>query len=136
MLSEKAILITGASSGIGAALAREASRQGASVMLAARRQDRLAALAGELRSSAGSGQRILIHPCDVSDRRQAEHLVSKTISGLGRLDVLINNAGRGHFASIEDTTDETIQSMFALNVFSLWYTIRSEERRVGKECDR
>jgi hypothetical protein len=124
MLSKKAILITGASSGIGAALALEASRQGASVMLAARRQERLAALAEELRSTAGSGQQIFIHPCDVSDRRQAEDLVNEAISRLGRLDVLINNAGRGHLACIEDTTDETIQSMFALNVFSLWYTTR------------
>lgn len=124
MLSKKTILITGASSGIGASLAREASRQGASVMLAARRQDRLAALAEELRSSASSGQRILIHPCDISDRKQAENLVTKTIFTLGRVDVLINNAGRGHFATIEETTDETIQSMFELNVYPLWYTSR------------
>jgi uncharacterized protein len=124
MLKNKTVLITGASSGIGAALAREASREGASLMLAARRKERLDALAGELRLSAGPEQRILTHPCNVADRGQAEDLVKETLSRLGTLDVLINNAGRGHLASVEDTTDETIQRMFALNVFSLWYTTR------------
>jgi hypothetical protein len=124
MLTDKVIVITGASSGIGAALARRASREGASVVLAARRRDRLTALADELRSSARSSQQILSNPCDVSVRSQAENLINDTIAQLGQIDVLINNAGRGHFASIEETSDDVIQSMFALNVFALWYTTR------------
>jgi short-subunit dehydrogenase len=46
------------------------------------------------------------------------------VEEFGRIDILVNNAGRGHFASVEDTTDEMIQNMFALNVFPLWYTTR------------
>ena len=114
-------VITGASSGIGAALARRLAREGHRLVLAARREARLAALERELRAA---GADVLAVRCDVSVRREAEELIHHAVRQFGRIDVLVNNAGRGHFASIEETTDEMIESMFAVNVFALWYTTR------------
>ena len=130
MLTDKILLITGASSGIGEALARRATQLGASVAIAARRKDRLDALAAALQSDAATNQQVLSLPCDIAVRAQAEALVETTIERFGRIDVLINNAGRGHFASIEETDDDVIQNMFTLNVYSLWYTIRPTLRHM------
>lgn len=121
MLTSKVAIITGASSGIGAALAKLLAREGAIVVLAARRVDKLYELAQQIKSDGGIA---VAHPCDVTVKAEAENLVNQTFKDLQRVDVLINNAGRGHFASVEDTTDEMIQSMFKLNVYSLWYTVR------------
>jgi short-subunit dehydrogenase len=121
MLNGKVAVITGASSGIGAALAKRLAAEGAVVVLAARRIERLHALAGQISAAGGHA---VIHPADITVRAEAEHLIHQTIEEQKRLDILINNAGRGHFASVEDTTDEMIHSMFKLNVFALWYTVR------------
>jgi len=130
MLKGNVILITGASSGIGAALARRLAREDARLVLAARRTDRLETLAAELRSS---GARVLAVACDVTEPRQAEELIKRAIGEFSRLDVLVNNAGRGHFASVEDTDDETIARMFAVNTFSLWYTSRPALRQMKQQ---
>lgn len=121
MLNGKVALITGASSGIGAALALGISREGGTVVLAARRKEKLESLAAQI---AGEGHTALTLPTDVTRSADAERLVRTAIERFGRLDILVNNAGRGHFASVEDTTDEMIRSMFELNVFPLWYTTR------------
>src|SRR5262245_9439878 len=78
------VFIPGASPGTGAARAREFPRQGADLALAARRIDRLEALAGELRRS---GRRVLVVPCDVTRDRDLESAVAGTVSELGRIDV-------------------------------------------------
>jgi short-subunit dehydrogenase len=121
MLDGKVAIITGASSGIGAALAVQLSREGAAVILAARRKERIEKLAGEI---SGGGFTALPVQADVTRRPDAEMLLRTAIERYGRLDILVNNAGRGHFASVEETTDEMIRSMFELNVYSLWYTTR------------
>ena len=121
MLNGKVAVITGASAGIGASLAVQIAREGASVVLAARRKEKLEQLAGEI---TGSGHAALAVPADVTRRHDAEMLIRTAVDRYGRIDILVNNAGRGHFASVEETTDEVIRSMFELNVFSLWYTTR------------
>jgi short-subunit dehydrogenase len=121
MLNNKVAIITGASSGIGAALARRLAQEGATVVLAARRVNKLHELAEAIRASGG---RAVVHPCDVTVKAEAEHLIHQSHNDLHRIDILVNNAGRGHLASVEDTTDEMIHSMFKLNVYSLWYTVR------------
>ena len=124
MLKDNVAVITGASSGIGASLARLLAREGAHLVLAARRKKELEAVAKEIRPAVTSDRLVTIVPSDVTVRSQAEELVARTIRELGRIDILVNNAGRGHFASVEDTTDEVIESMFRINAFSLWYTTR------------
>jgi short-subunit dehydrogenase len=116
------ITITGASSGIGAALALELASKGASLALCARRADRLAEIAQRARAL---GARVMEVQTDVSDERQATTFIEQILETFGgRLDVLILNAGRGHCAAVEDTPSQQLHSMFATNVFSLWYLVR------------
>src|SRR5437762_6758171 len=83
-------LITGASSGIGEATAVSLAQLGAAVALAARRTDRLEELAGRLEQDGGTA---VVLTADITDARQAQDAVERTVGELGRLDTLINNAG-------------------------------------------
>lgn len=127
MLTEKVSIITGASSGIGAALAQLLAREGSTVVLAARRTERLEAVAHAIRRGGGTA---LALAADVTNRDDAESVVDRTVREFGRIDVLVNNAGRGHFASVEDTTDAVLGTMFSVNVYSLWYTTRPVLRQM------
>ena len=89
-LAGTAALVTGASSGIGAATARRLAEDGASVTLVARRRDRLEALAAEI---DGAGGTALVVEADITDRTQAEAAVQQAVERFGRLDILVNNAG-------------------------------------------
>lgn len=86
----KVIVITGASSGLGAATARYLSARGASVALGARRSDRIQALADELSRSGGKA---LAMTMDVTRRDQVQKLVDAAVQTYGRIDVMLNNAG-------------------------------------------
>lgn len=112
------ILITGASSGIGRALAVAAASRGIRVGLVARRAELLRDVLEECRERGGEAVAI---DCDVTEREAFERAVDETVEQFGRIDVLINNAGRGHNAYVEDTPDEQLESIFRVNVFSLWY---------------
>jgi len=99
---DQVAIVTGASSGIGLALALQLAGQGAKVVLAARRADRLEQLAVECRSQGGTALSV---PTDVSDETQCKGLVEKTIAEFGRLDMLINNAGMAATALFDDFPD-------------------------------
>ena len=90
MLADKVAIVTGASSGIGAATALELARRNMKVVLAARRTDRVEALAGKIVEGRGHALHVT---CDVTDRGQVEAMVATTLDAFGRVDVLINNAG-------------------------------------------
>jgi len=130
MLKNKVAVITGASSGIGASLAQLLSGQGATVVLAARRKAKLDVLEARIKKEGGKAEAV---KCDVSVREDAEELVHYAVQEFGRIDILVNNAGRGHLGSVEDTTDQIIQSMFEVNVFSLWYTTRPALKYMKKQ---
>src|SRR3954467_4054187 len=106
-------LITGASSGIGEATARALAAEGAKVALAARRKDRLDTLASELDGLAIES--------DITDRSQAINAVETTVTELGRLDIVINNAGVMLLGTIADAPVEEWDRMIALNVQGLMY---------------
>ena len=96
------VIVTGASAGIGQALAMQLARQGAKVAIAARRADRLEQIAAECRAL---GAEDLVVPTDVTDEAQCKALVEKTVAEFGRLDMLINNAGLAVVALFEEFPD-------------------------------
>lgn len=115
-------LVTGASSGIGAATARQLTEHGAAVALVARRVDRLETLA---RSIETSGGRALVIEADVTQRVEAEAAVQQTVTELGRLDVLVNNAGVMLLGPIMEAPIEEWERMVELNVLGLLYCAKA-----------
>ena len=109
-------LVTGASSGIGEATAVALADEGATVALVARRRDRLEALAERI----GAGKALVIE-ADITDLSQAERSVATTVSELGRLDTLVNNAGVMLLGPIVGAPVEEWQRMVNLNVLGLLY---------------
>jgi NADP-dependent 3-hydroxy acid dehydrogenase YdfG len=111
-------LVTGASSGIGAATATALAAQGAAVALAARRRDRLDTLAAEIKDQGGTA---LVLECDITDQQQAAAAVDRTVTELGRLDTLINNAGVMLLGPAAGAPLDEWQQMVELNVLGLLY---------------
>src|SRR5262245_22461117 len=115
-------LVTGASSGIGDATARELAGLGAAVAVVARRSDRLDALTDDIRRGDGRALPIV---ADVTDQAQAEGAVDQTVSELGRLDILVNNAGVMLLGPIEHAPVDEWQRMVELNVLGLLYCTKA-----------
>ena len=99
-LAGKTVIVTGASSGIGEATARLLAREGCNVVLAARRENRLTALAAEL------GEGALAAPTDVTDPAACAALVARAVERFGSLEILVNNAGLGLFGSVVEGDPE------------------------------
>ena len=116
-MPEPVFLITGASSGIGAATARRAAEAGYRVVLAARSEDKLVALAREVDGLAVR--------CDVTEWDDQEALVQQALESFGRLDVAFANAGFGAARSFEASTPEHWRSMVLTNVYGAALTIRA-----------
>lgn len=111
-------LVTGASSGIGEATARALALHGAAVAIAARRKDRLDALAAEIRDAGG---RAVAVECDVTDQEQAIGVVEEAVRELGRLDTVVNNAGVMLLGPIVDAPTTEWDRMVSLNIQGLLY---------------
>jgi short-subunit dehydrogenase len=112
----RVVLITGASSGIGAALAREFARQGADLVLTARRLPLLLELATELRAT---GHRAVAVECDVTEDGALERAVREALEAFGRLDVAVANAGFGVVGPLERLTLDDYRRQFETNVFGV-----------------
>lgn len=123
-LDGKTAIVTGASSGIGEATARRLAHEGCNVTLAARREERLEDLAKELGESA------LVVQTDVSDAAACAALVARTIEHFGALDVLVNNAGLGFYATIPEGNPDDWRQMFDVNVLGVLYTTRAATRHM------
>jgi NADP-dependent 3-hydroxy acid dehydrogenase YdfG len=115
-------LVTGASSGIGDATARDLAGRGAAVALVARRVDRLDALAADIRATGGTALPV---QADVTRRDEAEASVQRAVDELGRLDVLVNNAGVMLLGPVADAPVEEWERMVQINVMGLLYCARA-----------
>jgi NADP-dependent 3-hydroxy acid dehydrogenase YdfG len=120
-MSDPVFLITGASSGIGAATARQAAQAGYRVVLAARSTDRLQQLATEL----GGDDRALAVECDVTEWEQQQAMVQNALDRFGRLDVAFANAGFGAARGFLNETPELWRSMVLTNVYGAALTVRA-----------
>lgn len=116
-MNQKVVAITGASSGIGEAIARRLSQEGASLILGARRTERLEKLAQELPGKA------VVFSLDVTKREQFQQFVNKAISEYGRLDVLVNNAGVMPLAPLAANRVEEWEQMVDVNIKGVLYGI-------------
>lgn len=116
----KVVVITGASSGLGEATARLLSAEGALVVLGARREERLKALADELTKGGG---KVLAIATDVTKRDQVKHLVDEAVKKFGRIDVIINNAGLMPQSLLERLLVEEWDRMIDVNIKGVLYGI-------------
>jgi NADP-dependent 3-hydroxy acid dehydrogenase YdfG len=121
MADDPVLVITGASSGIGAATARAAAAAGHRLVLGARREERLRELASEL----GGEQRALAVGCDVIEWADNEGLAAAAIGGFGRIDAVFANAGFGATRGFLEESPEQWRSMVLTNVLGVAYTIRA-----------
>jgi len=121
MADDPVFLITGASSGIGAATARQASTAGYRLVLAARSPDKLESLAAEL----GGEERAIAVTCDVTDFAQQEAMVQGALDAFGRVDVAFANAGFGAARGFLEESPEQWRDMVLTNVLGCAYTIRA-----------
>jgi len=113
-LRGRVAMVTGASSGLGAHFASVLTRAGASVVLTARREDRLRELAEGLPGS-------LVIAADMSSESDRERIVRETIEHHGRVDVLVNNAGIGEGVAVEDETTDQFRLAMEVNVTAVWH---------------
>ncbi len=119
-IAGKVAVITGASSGLGEATARALSREGAAVVLGARRDDRIQALAKEI---AAQGGKALALATDVTDRKQVQALVDAAVKKFGRIDVMLNNAGLMPNAPLERLKVDEWDQMIDVNLKGVLYGI-------------
>jgi short-subunit dehydrogenase len=132
-MPDRTVIITGASSGIGEALARELSRQNWSVGLIARRQQQLDALAAEIRNAGGT---VSIAVADVADRNQISAAIERLRAELGQVDLLIANAGLGKPDGLCPFSLDDMEQMIRVNLLGVMYSIDAVlpdmlERRQG-----
>jgi hypothetical protein len=120
----KVIIVTGASSGIGEATAKEFAKEGSKVVLAARRVDRLEALAKEI-DAMNTGAQALVVQADLSKLEDIQALITKTLERFSRIDILVNNAGFGRLDWLENLDPvKDIEAQFDVNVMGVVQTTR------------
>jgi short-subunit dehydrogenase len=115
----KVVVVTGASAGIGAELAKQLAAKGAKVVLAARRKEELDAVA------KGIGEQAFAVVTDVTKRSDVERLAKAAIERFGSIDVWVNNAGRGISRSVAELTEEDLDAMWTVNMKSVVYGIQA-----------
>ncbi len=121
-LTDKTALVTGATGGIGGAIARSLHKQGATVAISGRQKEKLEQVASEL------GARVHVLPCDLGDRAAVSRLVDEAIGKLGRLDILVNNAGITKDNLFMVMKDEQWDEVIAVNLTSTFVLMRAGAR--------
>jgi len=129
-LEHSTVVITGASSGIGRATALAFAARGASVVLAARREEALHEVA---RACTDLGGRAVVVPMDVTHEGAVEALAQRATDELGRIDVWVNNAAVTLFGRFEEAPTEAVQRLFQTNLFGYFYGARAALRRFREQ---
>lgn len=124
-LKDKVIIITGASEGIGRAMAKIFSKEGAKIAISARNEERLKELAKEIKNINND---VLIVRADISKQDECLNLIEQTISHFGKLDILVNNAGRTMWCQFDEIQDlgilrEIIETNFYSSVYCTYYAL-------------
>lgn len=119
---DKVVFITGASSGIGAAMAEEFAREGARLVLSARRVERLESVKERVEAAGGS---VLAVPCDVTDRAQIDGAVARAVEAFGGLDVVVANAGFGVSGPASRLETDHYRRQFETNFFGVIDTVHA-----------
>jgi NADP-dependent 3-hydroxy acid dehydrogenase YdfG len=127
VLAGRVGVVTGASSGIGAATARALAAEGMQVVIGARRADRLAEVADAIRTHGGAVEPV---PTDVCDEAQVERLIATAVSRFGQLDTLINNAACGAVRTIADGRSDEWRRTFETNVLGTLVACRAALRHM------
>jgi short-subunit dehydrogenase len=117
-----AAAITGASSGIGLAIAAELARAGAAVALGARRRDKLEQAVGAIRAAGGSAEAVTM---DVTSEEDVRRLVARAREAFGRLDVMVCNAGFGYYGTVEQTDPDVMRRMMDVNFMGTFFGARA-----------
>lgn len=112
-LTDQIAIITGAGSGLGAAIARALAAEGARCVLAGRRLEPLQAVSAEIKAAGGEARALVT---DLSDENQIEHLAQETARVFGGIDILVNNAGIFQLAPFAETSTELLDQMLAINL--------------------
>lgn len=124
------VIITGASSGIGWATAKLFAQQGARLALVARSADRLLRLAEEIKTAGGEA---LPLPTDVADREAVYAMVRQVMDQWNRVDILINNAGQGYYAAVQDIHPKDFEHVMAINLYGPLYAIQAVVPHMEKQ---
>lgn len=119
MLDDKVVAITGASSGIGAAISRRFAERGAHVLMMARSEQKLKRLASEIGGMTNT------YRLDVTDARHVHDVFTTVGERYGKIDILINNAGVGYFKLFAETSDAEVKQMMDINYFGILHTVRA-----------
>ncbi|MEO1467382.1 MAG: SDR family oxidoreductase, partial [Cyanobacteria bacterium J06633_1] len=119
-IKDKVVIITGASSGLGEATARRLAKNGAKLMLSARREDRLKGLVSEIQQNGGTAK---YQVTDITDKSQVEELAKATHQAYERIDVLVNNAGLMPLSPLDETKVDEWDKMVDVNIKGVLYAI-------------
>jgi len=128
-LAGKIAIVTGSSSGIGKAIALTFAREGARVVVAARRRALCEQVVKQVQERGGEATAI---QTDVADEAQVERLIAETVKRFGRLDILVNNAGIGGGGRIADTSTETFDQVINTNLRGTFFCCRAGFRQMKK----
>ena len=129
-LAGKTTIITGAGTGIGKGIARAFAREGAQLVLASRKAERLEETRAELEPQ---GVKVIVVPTDVTDEMQVRRLFEATLKTFGRLDILINNAGRFDGGPLDELSLETWQKVLAVNLTAPFLCSREAMRIMKRQ---
>ncbi|MFQ5795222.1 MAG: SDR family oxidoreductase [Candidatus Bipolaricaulia bacterium] len=126
-VADKAVVITGAGSGVGRSTAQLLGANGAKLILAGRTAEKLEVVADEVRSQGGEALPV---PTDIRSREQCEALIARTVEQYGRIDILVNNAGLGIYGPIETVKGEDLEVLFDTNLKGAIYCAQAAYERM------